>query len=56
MKVGEMDFLENKLLIAIPDTKTYKPRSFVVTNPEWLQIVTNYKNLCPINKVERFFL
>lgn len=40
-----MEFLENKVVIVIPNTKTYQLRTFVITNPTWIAIIQEYVNL-----------
>lgn len=42
MKTTDIDVAEKTISIIIPNTKTYNPRSFVVTNPEWIKILKNY--------------
>ena len=52
----DFDISENKIMITIPDTKTYQTRTFVITNKEWLQTVKEYVSLRNNVQNDRFFL
>lgn len=48
--------MEQKIAIEIPDTKTYKSRSFLIVDQNWVKIVKKYVNLRNVIQNERFFL
>lgn len=55
MNLNDIDDLGSKLLIKIPDTKTKKPRSFIV-NDTYLEIYRKYTDMRPIDfNSSRFF-
>lgn len=55
MTVHDIEDLESKLLISIPDSKTNKPRSFVI-NQIYLNVYRKYVSLRPENmNSDRFF-
>lgn len=57
MKMENIDCLEDKIIIAIPNTKTYNPRSFVITDQKWIDIVKYYINMRGANvKNEKLFM
>jgi len=56
MKIGDINFLKNRIVIVIPDTKTHRPRSFLITKPDWIKIVNQYNDLRININNERFFL
>ncbi|KAK4885396.1 hypothetical protein RN001_001667 [Aquatica leii] len=39
MKVSDVESLNNKISIVIPNTKTYHPRSFLITDVQWINIL-----------------
>lgn len=45
MKTTDVDFSEQRVSVIIPDTKTYTPRSFVITRPDWIEILRQYMKL-----------
>ncbi|KAK4884829.1 hypothetical protein RN001_001100 [Aquatica leii] len=55
MKVSDVESLNNKISIVIPNTKTYHPRSFLITDVQWINIVTEYINLRKHVEDEKFF-
>lgn len=54
MKTTDIDFLENKVVVLIQ--KVHHPRSFVITNPEWIAILNQYMNLRKNINNDRFFM
>jgi hypothetical protein len=56
MKTNDVDLQEERAIIVLPNTKTYQPRSFVITDIEWLEILTHYVNLRKNVDGDRFFL
>ncbi|KAK4884868.1 hypothetical protein RN001_001139 [Aquatica leii] len=55
MKVSDVESLNNKISIVIPNTKTYHPRSFLITDVQWINIVAEYINLRKHVEGEKFF-
>ena len=56
MKTTHIDILENKICIEIPDIKTFKSRSFMITNTSWIEIVKEFIQLRKDIENERFFV
>ncbi|KAK5641530.1 hypothetical protein RI129_010077 [Pyrocoelia pectoralis] len=56
MKTTHINILENKICIEIPDTKTYKSRSFMITNTNWIEIVKEFIQVRKDIENERFFV
>lgn len=59
MRIGDIEDRGSVLIVKVPDTKTYKYRSFTVTNDEldYLNILRNYLKLRPENATsDRLFL
>lgn len=56
MKTTHIDILEKKISIEIPDTKTYKSRSFMITEINWIKIVKEFIQVRKDIKNERFFV
>lgn len=54
MKTTDIDFLENKVVVLIQ--KVHHPRSFVITNPEWIAILSHYMDLRKNINNERYFM
>lgn len=49
MKVSDLDVGQRSISVHIPNTKTHKPRAFVVTRQEWIAIIKVF--LCHRKKV-----
>lgn len=45
MKPTDVHFLEEKVAIEIPNSKTYQPRSFMITDKKWIAPLKEYINL-----------
>ncbi|KAK4886064.1 hypothetical protein RN001_002335 [Aquatica leii] len=56
MKTGDIDLQQHRAIIVLPNTKTYQPRSFVVANTEWVEILKCYIDLRKNVEGDRFFL
>ncbi|KAJ8912123.1 hypothetical protein NQ315_013212, partial [Exocentrus adspersus] len=56
MKVTDINILEEKIAIEIPDTKTYRSRSFIIIEPIWVKLVQKYIDLRKSIENQRLFL
>ncbi|XP_063910472.1 uncharacterized protein LOC135127784 isoform X2 [Zophobas morio] len=56
MKTADVDLEEHRAVIVIPSTQSYQPRSFLITNIAWLEILKSYVNLRKNVEGDRFFL
>lgn len=56
MKIGDVEILENRVVIVIPVTKTYCSRSFVIIKLDWVKIIKEYSNLRKNVENSRYFL
>lgn len=57
MSVDDIEFRDNIIIVHVPKTKNYIPRQFIITNSDWVQMVTQYFSLRPNHVTcRRFFL
>ena len=56
MKIPDINFLKEKVSIDIPDTKTHKSRSFLITDASWIKILQEYLNLRKNIENNRFLM
>lgn len=56
MKKSDLDFQLDRVTVTIPQTKTYNPRIFVITDNAWIIILKQYLDLRAKVENERFFL
>lgn len=57
IKVQDIEFKNDCILITIPNTKTYSPRQFIISDPFWLSLVREYYALRPSHTHhDRFFI
>lgn len=56
MKITDVHFLQHKVSIEIPNTKTYQSRAFMITRDEWIGIIREYIDLRGNVQNERFFM
>ena len=47
MKIDDVDIKTDSIFVFVPKTKTNNPRLFAITNPIWINLITNYINLRP---------
>lgn len=55
MKPADIDFRNDVVVVNIPETKTGIPRSFAVSNPQWIDKLKKY-NIVRKTNDQRFFL
>ena len=55
MKPSDLEFKTDIIVVTVPETKTNTPRTFVVSHPQWIDIVKKYNSLRKTND-SRFFL
>lgn len=57
MTIHDVQDRGDVIIISIPDTKTKKPRSSCITQPEWIKLIKTYMSLRPKEiEISRFFL
>ena len=56
MNKKDVDVQEEKVIVFIPHTKTYQPRSFIIIEKDWMRIIKEYIQLTSKVENERFFL
>lgn len=55
MKNSDLEIQQSRVTITISETKTYSPRTFVVTDVKWIAILKQYLELRVNVENERFF-
>ncbi|KAJ3639156.1 hypothetical protein Zmor_004027 [Zophobas morio] len=55
MKPSDLEFKTDIIVVTVPETKTNTPRTFVVSHPQWIDIIKKYNSLRKTND-SRFFL
>lgn len=56
LNMQDLDILENKVTVVIPQTKNYTSRVFAITDVNWLAILRQYINMRMNLGNDRFFL
>ena len=57
MCVDDIQYRADSIMVVIPKTKNYVPRTFLVTDENWIHLIKKYANLRPKRVTHRrFFL
>lgn len=57
MSINDIEYKDDLIVVSLPKTKNYLPRSFAITTPKWIDLIKKYISLRPKNiTIERFFL
>ncbi|KAK5643353.1 hypothetical protein RI129_007198 [Pyrocoelia pectoralis] len=57
MSVDDVEYRADSIVVVIPKTKNYVPRTFLITDENWIDLIKKYANLRPKNITNRrFFL
>lgn len=57
MSIDDVEYRPHSVTVAVPKTKNNVPRQFMITNPDWINLIAKYVALRPkIVTHKRFFL